>query len=161
MNDAYVECLVKQVPPQYAPILKIGLILLCAMSLVAAFLYPLGIILLLASVFLTYLIFQNMDLEYEYLYIDGQLTIDRIMGKSKRKTVWDGDMDKVNLVAPYNQHQHNNSGNKSIDCSSRRTEVKRYTLTVLGSQGTTQIIFEPNEEMLQSMRHRYPMKVQI
>lgn len=164
MNDAYDECLVKQQPPSYAPVLKGIMILLCVLSLVFAILLPVGIVGLLISGFLTYLVFQNMDLEYEYLYINGQLTIDKIMGKSKRKNVWDGDLEQVSTVTLVNPLQAANQRPdrmKVYDCSSKRDGAKIYSLVAQAGQGSIKIIFEPSEEMIRHMRKKYPSKVQI
>ena len=34
-------------------------------------------------------LFRSMDIEYEYLYINGNLDVDKIMSKSRRKKVFE------------------------------------------------------------------------
>ena len=46
------------------------------------------------------LVFLNGDIEYEYLYIDRQLTVDRIAGKSRRRRAAEYDMADVEAIAP-------------------------------------------------------------
>ena len=59
------------------------------------------IILLLAVVMgvVDYFKLPSLDLEYEYLYVNGELDIDKIMSKQKRKRVGSYDMKKVEIVA--------------------------------------------------------------
>ena len=47
-----------------------------------------------------YFVFRNSEVEFEYLYVTNQLTIDWIYGKTKRKKAWEGSMDEIQIVAP-------------------------------------------------------------
>ena len=60
----------------------------------------LGVILMTAVFIGTYFVFINLSIEYEYLYADGGLRIDRIMGKARRKKIFDCDKEDVQFVAP-------------------------------------------------------------
>ena len=54
--------------------------------------------------------FLNMytDLEYEYLYLDKELSVDKIMAKSKRKRVGTYSLDRMEVFAPvYSYHLDN------------------------------------------------------
>ena len=59
-----------------------------------------GIIFLLAAAAGTYFVFLNMSVEYEYLFAEGGLSVDRILGKARRKRVFDCDKEDVQVVAP-------------------------------------------------------------
>ena len=45
------------------------------------------------------------DLEYEYLFVNGELDIDMIMSKSKRKRVKSLQLAEADLVAPLKSHR--------------------------------------------------------
>ena len=73
----------------------------------------------------------NLDLEYEYVYVNGELDIDKIMSKSK-KTFKIFDLTKLELIAPLNSHRmdyHNHNTNlKVLDYSSGKKDHKRFML---------------------------------
>lgn len=86
MNESYAEHLISRKSPFYAPILTIVLGLCTAVSVFFAMTTGvLAVILMFGFGFLTYLCHRNTHVEYEYLYVDKMLSIDIILGKSKRK----------------------------------------------------------------------------
>lgn len=90
-DDNYVEWLVKRKDPAYAIPLKILMIVLCVLAAFLAMQTIFGIIFLLAAAAGTYFVFLNMSVEYEYLFAEGGLSVDRILGKARRKRVFDCD----------------------------------------------------------------------
>ncbi len=103
----------------------------------------------------------NSDLEYEYLYVDKELTVDKVMAKTRRKRVAAFELDKMEIVAPLKSwHLDNfkNRNDKTVDYSSgveKQPEV-RY---VFYYEGSKKVIFEPNEEMIKAMQLVAPRKV--
>lgn len=161
MNETYVECLVKKKTPSYMRFLRILLIVLTVFFvLVGLLLLPallIGIVLGVAA----YFMYLNSDLEYEYLYIDKELTVDKIMAKTKRKRVAVFSLDKMEIVAPvksWHLDNYKNRSDKTTDYSSgeEKQPDKRF---VFYYDGQKKIIFEPNEEMIKAMQFVAPRKV--
>lgn len=50
-------------------------------------------------------IFPGTDLEFEYLFVNGELDIDKIMAKSKRKRVKSLNITECDIMAPLNSHR--------------------------------------------------------
>lgn len=143
-------------------ILKPVMILLCVISLLSAFMSMIGMLVFLAVGVATYFVFRNSNLEYEYLYVTGQLTFDKIMGQAKRKTMKNVDMSEVQIIAPSDAYQlkdHELQGMKVLDYSSGTANAKTYSLIMQAGGETTKIIFEPNDKMLQCLRQAAPRKV--
>ena len=44
-----------------------------------------GVLILVAAGAATYFVFLNLSVEYEYLFADGGFSVDRILGKARRK----------------------------------------------------------------------------
>ena len=86
MSETYVECLVKPEAPLLPRFLRIVLIML---TVVFGFLTLLGIGMALLVAILAgvgaYFAHLNADVEYEYLYFNGDLDIDQIVNKQSRK----------------------------------------------------------------------------
>ena len=85
MNETYVEWLVKRKTPAYMTFLKILSIMLAACFIFVGFIFFPAFLVGLVFGAGAYFIYLNADLEYEYLYVDKELTIDKVMAKSRRK----------------------------------------------------------------------------
>ena len=101
MSDLYIELLVKKKKTSTDTLLKVLMIGATVIFVLGGILFN-PIILLLAVVMgvVDYFKLPSLDLEYEYLYVNGELDIDKIMSKQKRKRVGSYDMKKVEIVAP-------------------------------------------------------------
>lgn len=104
MNDSYAEWLVKRKAPAHNMIIKALLIVLCIISGFMALTTMFGIVILTAVGAATYFIFQNLNLEFEYLIVNDQITIDKIMGKARRKKAWEGTLGEVQVIAPLDSY---------------------------------------------------------
>ena len=77
-----------------------GIVILVLIGLVI----PLVLIAAIALGVLAYFKMPGLDLEFEYLYVNGELDIDKIMSKVKRKRVGSFDISKAEMVAPVKSH---------------------------------------------------------
>ena len=121
MNETYVEWLVKRKTPAYMTLLKILTIMLTVcFVLLGFFLLPAMIIAVLLGV-AAYFVYLNSDVEYEYLYVDKELTVDKVMAKSRRKRVATYDLGKIEILAPiksWHLDNYKNRTDKTVDYSS-------------------------------------------
>ena len=161
MEDNYIEWLVKRKDPAYAWPVKILMILLCAVSVLAALQIMFGILILVAAGAATYFVFLNLSVEYEYLFADGGFSVDIILGKAKRKKKFDCDKDEVQLIAPaesYVLKDYEKQGMKVIDCTSHNAGAKVYALISQKGSQVTKVLFEPGDRMEAAMRRVFPSK---
>ncbi len=161
MNETYVECLVKRKTSSLMVLLKIVTIMLAACFIFIGFtLWPaliIGGLLALAAYFISL----QADIEYEYLYVDRELTVDKVMAKSKRKKIATYDMERMEILAPmksYHLDNYKNRTPKVVDYSSgteQQPEV-RYAMYYDGKQ---KVILEPSPEMVKAIQMIAPRKV--
>lgn len=161
MNETYVEWLVKKKTPSYMTFLKILTIMLAVCFIIVGFVIMPALLIGLFFGVAAYFIYMNADLEYEYLYVDKELTIDKVMAKSKRKRVASFELDKMEIVAPvksWHLDNYKNRNDKLVDYSSgeEKQPDRRYVFYYEGKQ---KVIFEPNEEMIKAMQMVAPRKV--
>ncbi len=164
MEDNYVEWLVKRKDPAYALPLKALMIVICIFSVLMALQTVLGVILMTAVFIGTYFVFINLSIEYEYLYADGGLRIDRIMGKARRKKIFDSEKEDVQFVAPadsYMLKDYETSNSKVMDCTSGRKDGKVYAMIYQKGGDNKKVLFEPNEKMINAMRRAYLRKMVV
>ena len=161
-EDNYVEWLVKRKDPVYAIPVKILVVLVCIAAVLSALQTVLGVIVMLLAGAAAYFIFLNLSVEFEYLYAEGGLRIDRILGRSRRKKAFDCEKDDIQFVAPadsYMLKDYEKQGMKVADCSSGQKEAKVYALIYQKGADHVKVLFEPNEKMLNAMKRCYPRKV--
>ncbi|MDR1765498.1 MAG: DUF6106 family protein [Lachnospiraceae bacterium] len=165
MGDTYLEHLVKQARPVYAGAATVALYGICFICLVATFVWLPAVVALVAAIVATYFITLNLDLEFEYLFVNGQLTIDKIMKKSRRKKVWDGDMESLLIAAPADSglvKNYDGGGQmKCVDCSSKDPSSKAVALIVSQGQSKLKLIIDPQETIIRYLKQRYPSKVSL
>ena len=161
MNETYVEWLVKRKTPAYMTLLKILTIMLTVcFVLLGFFLLPAMIIAVLLGV-AAYVVYLNSDVEYEYLYVDKELTVDKVMAKSRRKRVATYDLGKIEILAPiksWHLDNYKNRTDKTVDYSSgeEKQPDRRFAFFYDGKQ---RVLIEPNEEMIKAMQTVAPRKV--
>ncbi len=162
MSETYVECLVKPEPPLLPRFLRIVLIML---TVVFGFLTLLGVQLALFVAILAgvgvYFAHLNADVEYEYLYLDKEISVDKIMAQTRRKKVAAFEVERMEILAPIKSYRLDNYKNrtcKEADYSVRREEQpdRRYVMYYEGNQ---KIILSPSEEMIKAMKNVAPRKV--
>ena len=101
------------------------------------------------------------DVEFEYLYLDKEITVDRVFHKSRRKRVKVYELDKIEIMAPlksWHLDSYKNRTFKLVDLSSGVEEMpeKRYTFYYNGEE---QVIFEPDDHFIKMVKNAAPRKV--
>ena len=162
MNESYKELIVKK----EMGVKEIALRAVCLIPTVLFALLGLGgflIALAVAAIFgvLTYFVWISTDIEYEYLYLDKELNIDKIMAKSRRKKMATLEVERMEIMAPEKSHQldsYRNRDFKKVDYSAGRDlpEMKLYTIYYDGSQ---KIQVNLTEDFVKTMKSIAPRKV--
>lgn len=165
MNDSYKEILVKRQTPVGMRVLKGALIGLTVLSLVAGLLmWPLLIVgaILIA---VDYFVVPKFDVEYEYLYVNGELDIDAIYSRQKRKKMGTYDMAELEILAPSDSHTidsyKNKQGVKISDYTSLDPQVKSYVLVFNKEKGQEMIRVELEDSIISDIRRIAPRKVNL
>lgn len=159
-SETYVECLVAKKPTFMRNFLKTLLIMLtvCFCIIGAGGFVP-GFLVAIVTGVGAYFAYMNADIEYEYLYLDKEVSVDKIMAKSKRKKVAVYDMERMEIIAPINSYHldayRNRAMKRTSDYSSGNPEG-RYIMIY---EGNTKVIWEPNADMLRAIRTIAPRKV--
>ena len=164
MSDLYTELLVKKKRTAKDSLIKYGMIGLTAVLTAAGlFFHPLVLIGAVAAGIGCYFIVPRTDLEYEYLFVNGEMDIDVIMSQSKRKRVKSLNLAEADLVAPLNSHRmdyyNGNQKMKVLDYSSGDSEHKRFAIITRDGNAACKIIVEPDEALAKAMKNSAPSKV--
>ena len=163
----YTECAVKKLPKNTDIILK-SLLVLGVVVLGLATLLTTGILSILFVILLVlYFLFltnqwSRFKVEYEYIFVDGQIDFDVMYSGNSRKNLKRIDMDKVVIVAPEGSHHLDGDKHlnlKPLDCTSGDPAKKAYAIIIKGNEGQEKVLFEPDSNFLQYMKKKAPRKV--
>ena len=165
MSDAYVECLVKAKTSTLAKFGKTVLITLTVIFVLAIFVLPYLMIFAFIGALLTgvgaYFLNLFTDLEYEYLYLDKELTVDKVMAKSKRKRIATYQLDRIEILAPIksyhlDNYKNRNAKEKDYSIGEVLQPDRRYAMYYEGGE---KILLSPSEELIKVMKNVAPRKI--
>lgn len=161
MNETYVEWMVKKKAPAYMVLLKFVLIILTVCFVLLGMVFMPVMLVGIAFGVAAYFVNLHANLEYEYLYVDKELTVDKVMNKSKRKRVAVFDVGKMEILAPIKSWHLDNFKNrqdKAVDYSSgeEKQPDRRY---VFFYDGQKKVIIEPNLELVKAIAFVAPRRV--
>jgi hypothetical protein len=134
-------------------------VIICIIAVFSALQTVLGVVFLTVAAIAAYFIFINLSVEYEYLFAEGGLRVDRIMGRARRKKIFDSEKGDIQFIAPADYpdlKDYETSGMKTMDCSSGRKNAKTYAVICQKGSESTKVIIEPNEKMIAAMRRSHP-----
>ncbi len=160
MSDVYVECLVQAKKSRAKKIFQVILIVLTVVFCMGMiFLWPFMILAGITGVG-AYLLGLYADVEYEYLYLDKELSVDSILAQSKRKRVAEYSIDRMEVFAPINSWHLDNFKNRNVkvvDYSAGEQEPEtRYCMYY---EGGLKVILTPTEDMVKALKNVAPRKV--
>lgn len=166
MSDAYVECLVKAKPSILGKIGRAVLMTLMVICILAIFvLPPLMLFAFIGAVVFgvgAYFVRMFTELEYEYLYLDKELVVDKIMAKTRRKRVATYQVDRIEVLAPIKSYHLDNYRNRQVNKEkdySIGEELQPDRRYLLFYEGGEKIMLSPSEEMIKLMKNVAPRKI--
>lgn len=166
MNDVFNEQLVARKPNQKDTLKKAGIalagvaiIFVTLMVQVLAQFFPIILLGVIAgSVFL----FRRYNLEYEYVFTNGDLDIDKIINKSKRKNALNVNVRSFETMVPVSNKDYErevSNYTKLMDFSSGVVKDTTYAVIFEQDKNRVKMIFEPNEQMFKAIRTYIPRVV--
>ncbi len=163
MGEAYHEHLVKRKNTAEGMMLRIFVVLACVSSVIVGMgTNPLVFAISVALAYLVRYVFHATDVEYEYIYISGEIEISKICGKMKRKTLKTFDIENLEMLAPEGDDElqtFERQEHQVFDYSSLVKENQKYVAFIRKDSNLTKIIFEPSEAIVKEAKMMAPRKV--
>lgn len=163
MNESYKELLVKkdrgtkEVLIRVAcviPTILVGLLMLATVNIIF-------FIAVIALGVFDYFIFQWTDIEFEYLYLDKEISVDKIMAKTRRKKLLTIDVNKIEIMAPEKSHQldsYRNRQTKVTDLSAGH-DLPDQKLYWVFYEGNQRFLMNLTEDFAKTIKGIAPRKV--
>lgn len=169
--DAIKEYMITRYQDMKDKLKIFGLVFLCCLALAAAFFF-----LPVIGEFLGFIIFgvgfgfygcyyyaSMKRIEYEYIFINGDMDIDKIMGRRKRKrlaTIEMSTLTQFGRLTPEKRDEIFSSQNTVIDASDNlRSDSDYYLECRHKTYGMCYLIFTPSDEYVEEMKPFFPREL--
>lgn len=122
----------------------------------------LNLFLAAAVVYVAYRFITARNVEFEYIVTNGDLDIDKIISKRRRKRIFSANCKEFDIVARTSSNSFSQSVQalkSRIDASSNPKSPDAFFATLSYKGEKTVVIFEPDEKMLNSFKQLIPRKV--
>ncbi len=163
--DVFVEQIIKKKPSGIDFLIYLGIILAGFILIVAAMLFlpSLALMVLVGVIFGVYYVITMRDLEYEYSFTNGDLTVDKIIHRRSRKRLISFDVHNVEEMGKYDPQKHAaRDYNKRLIVSQYPDGRDAWYMTFRHSKfGNTLFVFTPDEKVLNSVKPFLPRQVAV
>ena len=164
MNESYIEYLVKRkaspikIAVKYLLYVWTAFLVLFGMMGNLTFMV-LGVICGAIAYFYT----MNAEIEYEYLFLGRDFSVDKIHAKTKRKKMKEFDLGRLEIMAPAKSHRLDSyRANKKYVCydfSSHHEGEETYCFVYAGDNEVSKVLIDMTDELLQCFKNVCPRKV--
>lgn len=129
-----------------------------------ATLFSANMILFIATVafgVLTYFVFQWTDIEYEYLYLDKEITVDKVMAQARRKRAAVIDVNKIEVMAPENASQLEYYKNRQVSVTdlSAGHDLPGQRLYAVYYEGNRKFLMNLDDDFVNTVKLVAPRRV--
>ena len=111
------------------------------------------------AIYGTVILRRNYSIEYEYIFTNGQLDIDIIKGKSKRKSLLSIHTRNIEYMAPYNCM--NVADREVIDAIYDENRRGKYYADFSQDGTNYRLLFQPPEKILSNMKKYNPRNINL
>ena len=157
-DDIFVEEMVVRRKTTLNLLISVGIVALAvALALVIWLFIPfIGSALTVIVLFAAYLGIKFQYVEYEYSFTNGELDIDKIMAKRKRKRVVETEYRKIKVMAPYTAEYEGETKeykvSEVIDASSSKNAAGRWFFICEKQDGTYAfVVIQPSKRLREAM----------
>lgn len=143
-------------------ILGILVLIMLSLSIKAINDLGLGIFLAAGFIYLGYRLITSRNVEFEYIVTNGELDIDKITSKRKRKRIFSASCKEFEILSRVKSNSFSQSVQSiknRIDASSSIDSPDAFFATLNYKGQKTLVIFEPDERMLNNFKIFIPRKI--
>lgn len=116
-----------------------------------------GLLLAVGSGYGTFFLVQNMEVEYEYTFTNGELDIDKIIAKKKRREMLSVSISKFTDFGKYDGETPEETDDMTVVLATSNIVSEEYYADFPHEEyGSTRLVFCPDEKMLGNIKKSLP-----
>lgn len=158
-DDTFVEELIVRKKTLVNMLLQVLIVVAAVVLCVAFWLFIpfINSVLMVITIFAAYLGIKFQGVEYEYCFTNGDLDIDKIMAKRKRKTLLSINHREIKVMCPYTSEYESETKeykvSEVIDVSSSKNAAGRWFFIYEKKEGGYGfVVFQPSKRLREAMR---------
>lgn len=109
--------------------------------------------------YVTYLLIQGRSVEYEYTFTNGELDIDKIIARKKRKALLSVEVRTFSAFGKYSDDMEESEDMTVVFATNNITADEYYADFEHNEYGRTRLVFVPDERMLGNIKKFLPAKL--
>lgn len=159
MEQSYAEANVEKKTSAGVIVLKVLWIAVVVIFAAMFQIFPYALVIAVAAGALLIWYWPRFQKSWEYVFCDGQLDFDMILGGEKRKHILRIEIENADVIAPMESSALDGYRHLPVkNYSSMKAGAPIYGIatTMPKQQEKVLIVFEPNERMLELMRDKCP-----
>jgi len=167
--EQITECLIKKEPDKIDVMKKTGIVIaafVCAIlsMMIAAsieFLNSFGLFFAAVVIYVAYKFAQTTDIEFEYCAINGDIDVDRIFAKKRRKRYVSVTADRIEKIIPAESEELKTRTDikKTYFAAASRNDDTNYVIIFKDKNGLSKLIIAEDEKLMLQFLTCMPRKV--
>lgn len=163
MQDTCAEYMVKHRNSVFDIIFQFLLVILAAALalFVVIFVKGIGALLAVLIIYGAYYLITSRFLEYEYIFTNGDLDVDKIINRQKRQRLITVKAEEIEKFSVYKPEEHINGNYQTKIFAVKEDKNPNNMCLVVRSKkkGKTLIVFSPNEKISDAIKKFAPKSV--
>lgn len=120
---------------------------------------PVGLLISCGIIYLGYVLSGQFEVEYEYTVTNGELDIDKIIAKSRRKNLLNADVKTFESFSKYEEAQEEQDG-ITVVIAVGECDYEAYCADFVHPEhGRMRLIFTPDENILEAVKPFLPRNI--
>ena len=169
VTDSFMEQVVKKTPTQRDKVLGI-MVKVSAFALAMALIFtamafeskfaPLAIFLGILAIYFSFKLAKKLEIEYEYIFTNGELDIDKIIAQSKRKRLCSLSLNNISQIGIWDDDMELEQDSTMVLASDNSGEMKEFFINFkYRDYGETTLFFSPNDKLVNMMIPYLPREI--
>lgn len=134
------------------------LVSLLLIALIPAEFFGIVICVIIALIYLCVMLVKNFNYEYEYIFTNGDLDVDKIIAKKSRKRMISLSTRSITGFGKYDENTPQNNF-KIIKADLNNGTVAYYADFTSTKFGNTRLIFSPEDKLFEMLKRYIPRSV--
>lgn len=161
--DIFVEQIIKKKFGLLDYLVAVGSVLVGVALILLSFLFIpyLSAFVFIGVCFGAYYVISSRSVEFEYSVTNGDITVDKIIFRRKRKRILSVDAHEVDAMGKYNPEQHKGKtySGRYVCASHDDARGSWYFSAHHPKKGYVLVVFDPEEKVLNAIRPFLPRQV--
>ena len=164
--DTFIEKIVTKQRTSKDSMISVGIviaaIILSVMILFIPIINNLALVFIVGIAYFAYYLIKSTNLEFEYSVTNGDIDVDKIIAKKRRKRVFSATTNDIEIVAKLKSDKYSseykNIRNR-IEAVGNIDSNEVYFIVAPYKGQRTIVFFEPDQRMIDAFRMKIPRKV--